>query len=328
MVALLETSVKAYGDVVTALLTDLVQAGQGMEKLAWMAGSRALLEHEESWRSAVEQLRWWDSFLAGLPFPRLLSESRELESRRLAALHAGARLEARDAALRDHQRAVDEALERPDLTEAARDRLEEAFENPVGEQWLVDVAAYERRATAGLPPLPDPVPITVEDLDAATSFSGFNAIQAMRAHPDLGARARWMDEALAGVLTAELHLPPRAARHHAARLTDIFWLALRRALDAGSHQLAISVELLASAEGQAPVQERFTRELLKSWLCYLEALPMGSGDRRRRLPLLGALFRRPVSQDAAPRQLTDASAPGLWSRLRGALSTDKPPPSR
>lgn len=328
MVCLLETSVQAYGDVVTALLSDLEQTSEGMEKLAWLAGTRSLLQHEGTWQAASEQLHWWDAFLAALPLPRLLSEAAVVETRKLRALHTRARLDARELALLAHRRAVDEALARPDLTDAERDRLEECFEDPTGDQWLVDLGWYERQATANLPPMPDPVPITAHDLDSRHSFAGFNAVQAMRAHPDLGPRAAWMDEALTQALVTGFHLPVNAARHHATQLTGIFWLALRRALDAGSHQLAISIEMLASAGGEAPIQAQFTRELLQSWLHYLETLPLPEERKAlgQRVPLIGGLFRKaaPAALPAveAPRRLTDGRKPGVWSRVKGALGKD------
>ena len=55
-------------------------------------------------------------------------------------------------------------------------------------------------------------------------------------------------------------------------LTGIFWLALRRALSSGSHQLAASLSLMVST-GTSQVQQQFTQELLGSWLPYLQNLP-------------------------------------------------------
>lgn len=325
MQAMLEHSVASYGDVVSALLVDLDQATTGLGELAWLARTMSIMEKEGAYRAALDQLHWWDRFLAHLPDPELLSERRQAEARRLRALRSRARIQAREDALREHRRRVEEELRGQELEEQELARWERIYLEPEGEEWRVDPDAWVEQALAELPPEEPEVPIVAEDLDAACSFSGFNAARAMRAHPELGPRARWMDQAIAASLQQELGLPPAEARAQAQVLTGMFWLALRRALGAGSHQLATSIRLFAIDPGsETRIQQQFTRELLLSWLHHLERLPPPPGR-----PALGGGFVAQLLGRAepspAPRQLTGGSTPsspeGLWSRLRKGLKS-------
>ena len=267
-----EAAVASFGDVVSALMFDMEQTEENITALSWLAGSQSLLSGEAAFRSAVEQLRWWDHFLQHLPNPVLLSETSAPDRRRAKAERAHARLMARQQALVDHRAQVAEAMAQPQTTPAERARLRRVQSAPDETEWWVDVEAYVQAAQAHLPPEVPVVPITAADLSAATSFSGFHAVDGMRRHPELGHRAAAMDHALAGILVETMRLPAAEARHHAAVLTGIFWLALRRALSAGSHQLAASISLMMTT-GQGSVQQQFTHELLGSWLPYLQALP-------------------------------------------------------
>jgi|GEM_PF-2219812 len=327
--AMLQGSVEAFGDVVDALICDLDSTTEGLERVAWLGSTRAVLEKEQAWQAALGQLQWWDQFLAGLPDPELLSERRREEVRRARALRARARLDARQQALEDHRAAVQAELalaerSEADLDPAARRELVRVYDEPEGAAWRVDVAAYEARALAQLAPIPDRVPIVPADLDAAFSFGGFNAVGAMRAHPELGPRAAHMDQAIAQVLQGEFGLTRAAAMGNAQIMTGIFWLALRRALAVGSHQLAASIRLLATAE-QGPVQQQFTRELLLSWLAVLEDLPFEDKPRRggglRNLLGRGSASQAAAPQlaPAAPKQLGDREQAGVWRKLKKGL---------
>ncbi len=322
--AMLKASVDAFGDVVSALLTDLDQAGNDITELAWLASTASLLHDEPAWRAAQEQLAFWERFLAGLPSPQLLSEGRREELRRVAAARARARVQGREAALAEHRRRVGQEMAAPDIEEARWHRLAEIYEDPAPGEWRVDVDAHMQAALDALPPAPNIVPIAPEDLLATHNFSGFNAVAAMREHPELAGRASAMDAALAGALRAELNLSRADAQAHATVMTNIFYIALRRALATGSHHLAASVGVL-SHRGDDPVKAQFARELFESWVPYLMSIP-ARPSLAARVPLLGGLFgKKALPEAGAPRQLTAAETPpedGAWGRLKRALGRD------
>lgn len=269
---LFEASVASFGDVVSALMFDMEQTEDNIAALSWLAGTQTLLSSEAAFRSAVSQLAWWDRFLAHLPHPALLSEANAPARRRARAERAHARLMARQEALQDHRQRVADAMADPATGPADRARLRRVMAAPDETEWWVDVAGYVAAALAQLPPEVPDVPITAADLAAETSFSGFHAVDAFRRHPELGPRADSMDAELAAILADSFGLPPAEAHRHAVALTGIFWLALRRALSAGSHQLSASISLMMTT-GQGSVQQQFTHELLGSWLPYLQSLP-------------------------------------------------------
>lgn len=322
---MLAASVSAYGDVVAALLFDLDKVSSDVADLGWLVGTRVSPEDERTVQAALAQLRWWDSFLVELPNPQLLSEQRRAEVERLRALHSRARLHARQDALAEHQRRVDEELANPDLEFQAYEHLMRIRADPKPGEWRMDVAAHVATALAALPPVPALPPISAQDTDPAHNFSGFNAVGAMRRHPALAERAAAMDVAMSEALRIQLDLPADLARRHGAAMTDIFWIALRRSLAAGGHQLAASIQLLGQAD-QAPLQQQFARELLESWVVYLREIPRPEPklSLAARIPLLGRVFERPALEAApAPKQLEDKGAPqGVWARLKGSLSKD------
>ena len=252
----------------------------------------------------------------------------------LLAEDSSAMLTARDQAFQDHQRLV--ALEAQDASDEGAaphelNALARVHAEPREGEWRVDPEDYVQRALAALAPPPDPVPMTRADLDPHVHFSGFTAAQGMRSDPELGNRALHLDEAAAEILVAHLGMDKETAAQEARLLTDMFWLALRRALQAGSHQLATSIRFVAGA-AEDPVQAQFTRELLRSWLHALETLPEPKRSLAQRL--LGQGLRgqgnakkTPAITASAPKQLT-AAGPGeaqeavpkkvgLWQRLRG-----------
>lgn len=320
MVEMLQASADAYGDVVHALTCDLGDVSVDMDGLEWLATTPSLLENEAAYRAAVERLQWWDQFLAELPCPRLLSEARQAEVQAHAAQRAQAVLYARDQALLEHQAHIAHALGNPDLTEDQRDELFRIHEDPEPGEWRVDPAPRVQAALAALPPAPVIVPITVEDLEPTRSFSGFNAVEAMRTHMALGPLAKQLDAGLEQVLRTRYRLPRKRARLHAEQLTGLFWLALRRALTLGNHRLATSVTLVL-ADRDAPVHEQFSRELLESWMHLLQTLPVPAprlslGQRLR--GLLGG----PVAEPApAARPLLAGAHPG-----QGRLGVDDSDP--
>ncbi len=310
---LMEASAEAFGGAVGALLSDMERVSQRVERLEWLAGTPALLAGERSYREALDQLRWWGDFLKELPSPRLLSERSEGALRRWEAQRLRARVLAREAALIEHRRLVGEQLSRRDLPAPDRARLQRVYEDPDETQWWVDPRAVIAEAEARLPPPPSSVPIRADDLSPVVNPSGFQAVAAMRAHPELGPRAAGMDRQLSAVLRSELRLPRAAAAEHARALTDIFWIALRRAMGVGDVQLTTSLHLMVASE-EAPVQQQFTGELLPSWLHYLEGLPPPRPTLGQRLGRL--LGRRPEGADpgrtpagGGPRQLVDAGPP-------------------
>ncbi len=321
--ALLRASVEAFGDVVSALLTDLDQASADLTELAWLASTASLLDDEPAWRAAQEQLRWWEQFLVGLPSPQLLSEGRQEELRRYRVLRARARLEGREAALAEHRRLVGQEMAAPDIAEERWHRLGEIYEDPRPGEWRVDPEQYVAAALEALPPMPQVAPIVPEDLLATHNFSGFNAVAAMREHPELARRAAAMDAALAAALRADLRLGKEEAARHGRVLTDIFYVALRRALAQGSYQLAATVGVL-SQDTDDRVKAQFARELFESWVPYLAAIPEGRPSLGARVPLLGTLLGRrelPAPAPEAPRQLTSSDTPpeGAWDRLKRKL---------
>lgn len=267
-----EASVDAFGDVVSALMFDMEQTEENITALSWLAGTQSLLSSEAAFRSAVEQLRWWDRFLAHLPHPVLLSENNAPARRRQKAERAHARLMARQAALGAHRQRVAETIEAPETGAAERARLRRVMAAPDETEWWVDVEARVAAAVAHLPPVAPLVPIAPADLEAATSFSGFHSVDAFRRHAELGPRAASMDIELAAILSESFGLQRDESIRHARVLTGIFWLALRRALSSGSHQLSASISLMMTT-GQGSVQQQFTQELLGSWLPYLQDLP-------------------------------------------------------
>ena len=298
-----EASVDAFGDVVSALMFDMEQTEENITALSWLAGTQSLLASEAAFRSAVEQLRWWDRFLAQLPHPVLLSEADAPARRRQRAERAHARLMGRQAALDAHRQRVAEVIQAPETGAAERARLRRVMAAPDETEWWVDVEAHVAAAVAHLPPLTPPVPIVPADLDASFSFSGFNTVDSFRRHPELGPRAASMDAALAAVLTESFGLPRGEALRHAQVLTGIFWIALRRALSAGSHQLSASISLMM-ATGQGSVQQQFTHELLGSWLPYLQDLPPPPQRRTLGQRLRGWLgMAAPAAVVPAQRQL-------------------------
>jgi hypothetical protein len=300
---MLAASSQAWGGVVDALLCDLRAVGEDMERLAWLSVSQSLLEREHAFQAAEQHLAWWDGFLAGLPYPRLHSDHQAREARKVQGMRHRARLLARDAALAAHRAAVQAALDAPDLDPLEEERLFAIQDDPDRTEWWVDPAAHEAAALAAVPPLPGGPPIRAADLDPRQPDNCAAAAWAMRQHEHLAPRARQLDDRLSALLQAELGMPRSAAEGHARAMTDIFWVALRRALDTGSHQLASAIRLAGSA-GQAPVQAQFTRELLLSWLAYLEALPVQEPRRSLvdRIPGLGRLLGRgaPAALPAAP----------------------------
>ncbi len=275
---MLQGAVEAFGDVVTALLCDLDTAETGLAALSWLSSTQGVLDQEQVYQAAMHQLQWWDGFLEGLPDPELISERRRPELRKLEAQRARARLQAREAALAEHRRQIEAELAQVEVDEGQATAILQVHQDPQPGQWRVDVVAWEEQALAALPPTPVVVPIVPQDLDAAHSFAGFNAVAAMRAHPQLAGRAAHLDASIAATLVDQLGLPRADAERHAPLLTGMFWIAMRRALGVGSHQLAISIQLL-SRTGDSRVREQFTRELLTSWLAYLDTLPQ-QGARR------------------------------------------------
>lgn len=303
MVDMLEASAGAYGEVVHALTCDLGTVSEDLGGLEWLATTPSLLENETAYRAAVERLAWWDDFLAELPCPRLLSEGRKAEVTAWKAARAQAQLFARDEALLAHQEHVAQELGNPDLDEDQRTELFRVHEDPENGEWRVDPEPLVRAALDALPPPPDIVPITLADLDAQTSFAGFNAVEAMRNHPALGPLAAQLDAGIEQVLRDRYRLKKKRARLHAPQFTGLFWLALRRALTLGNHRMASSVTLVL-ADRDAPVHEQFSRELLESWLHLLETLPepterLSLGQRLR--GLLGGPVAAP--QEPVPAQL-------------------------
>ncbi len=327
--AMLQGAVAGFGDVVQALLCDLDTATVGLQGLTWLWSSQGALDQEQAYQAAVQQLQWWDSFLGELPCPELISERRRLELRKLKGLRARARIQAREAALADHRRLLEAEVADVEVDPDQATALMEIHQDPGPGQWRVDIAAYEAQALAALPELEEPTPIIAADLDAAHSFAGFHAVDAMRRHPLLAGRAAHLDQAVAAALREHLDLDRKAAAAHAHALTGIFWIALRRALETGSNQLAISIRLLSGA-GEHGVQEQFTRELLTSWLAYLDQIPDSDRQRsgRLRLPLLGKRTEQgghPALAAAAPKQLTDGRAQGgasWWSRVKRGLGLE------
>lgn len=329
MRAMLRSSADAFGQVVNALLLDLDQVSESMDRLGWLATTSDLVTDERALRAAAEQLRWWEGFLGDLPLPQLLSEQVSPERRRALAERARVQALARDRAATHHRERVQAVLAQDGHSLAEREKLRRILEDPDATEWWVDPDAYVREALARLPPLPEPPPISARDLDASQSFSGFNAARAMREHELLAPRAAHLDQELTRTLTEQLRLPPQDAARHARVLTDMFWLALRRALEKGGHQLATALHLFVTT-GDAEIQEQFSRELLASWLAYLEALPqprkrLGLGER------LGITRRR-----EEPRQIAETGQPahkqltaegqepsrGLWSRIRSRFRDD------
>ncbi len=307
MVDMLQASADAYGEVVHALTCDLGTVSTDMDGLEWLATTPTLLENEQLYRAAVERLRWWDDFLAELPCPSLLSDTRQGELKAWKAQRAQAQLFARDQALLAHQAHVAHDLADPDLSEAQRAELFRVHEDPEPHEWRVDPEPLVRQALDALPPAPKIVPITVDDLDVMTSFAGFNAVEAMRGHPALGPLAAQLDAGIEQVLRERYRLKKKHAQHSAAAFTSIFWLALRRALTAGNHRMATSVTLVL-ADREAPVHERFSRELLESWMHLLETLP----EPKQRLSLgqrLRGLLGGPTAPAPAPPQAPQLAAP-------------------
>ena len=324
MVGMLEASVAAYGQVVSALLFDLQHISEDMDRFSWLSRTMNLLSDEQVYRTAVAQLQWWDTFLQNLPRPQLLSDHQEQELRNARAEQQRTILLARSRALADHRRLLEAELSQADLGSATRTQLMRWHEDPQGSQWRVDPEAYVQQALSRLPPLPEIIPIIAQDLDPQHSFSGFNAANAMREHPELGPRAVQMDAALAVILRQEFNLSRAQANQHARILTDMFWLALRRALSEGGHKLAASIQLFVTAH-QAGIQEQFASEVLKSWLHHLEHLPPKQPRPRigQRIPLLRRLTEHTAAPEIVqPRQIAASDAPpraGLWRRLKGAL---------
>ena len=293
-------AVASFGDVVRALLCDLGRASDGVEEVGWLGPTPVMLEREHAYRVAVQQLQWWERFLAPLPNPRLLSEEHAPARRRALAERARARLLARQAALDAHREAVRAALADPDLSAAQRSELEATRADPDATAWWVDPDAYVAEALAQLPPVPALVPIIPADLDPSHNFSGARAADTMRRDATLGPRAQQLDQDLAALIQQHLDLSPSAALPHAQVLTGIFWLALRRALARGHHDLSASVALLSASE-EAPIREQFTRELLLSWFDYLQNIPPPTpqptlGQRLRRMLGLSAPAQAPQPQ--------------------------------
>ena len=269
---MLRASADAFGDTVRALLQDLARISFGFDEMAWLALTPHLMSDEGVYRSAIEQMRWWESFLKDLPLPRLLSEHTRAQADQLLAERAKIRLLARDQAWAEHCRRVEDMLIRDDLSAQERNQLMRIREDPDATTWWVDPEEAAQAAVATLPPAPEIIPISTQDLDFGANPSGFNAEQAMRRHPALLPRAKALDASLAVILRREFKLSRGEAKNHAARLTGIFWLALRRALDEGERQLAVAVQLMVAAE-EAPIGEQFAADLLLSWQHYLEHLP-------------------------------------------------------
>jgi hypothetical protein len=327
MVTMLQASVQSWGDVVSALLIDMGQVSEGMTRLGWMSTTMDLLASEDAYRAAQQQLAWWDSFLQQLPLPALLFDHAQPAIRQARAERVRAGILARDRALADHQVLVAAELARPGLDPVERSRLRRIHDDPDATEWWTDPDDYVHDAIAALPPGPSEVPIVAADLDAARNFSGFNAVQSMREHPELGPRALHMDAALAAALRQELRMGKRDAQHHARVLTDIFWVALRRALETGGVQLNTAVHFVVPTRDHE-VQQQFTTELLTSWLHHLETLPIPR-DRpalTSRVPLLGKLvgadkaIEGPAAADTS-RQITDQQRGerGVWARVKGVF---------
>ncbi|MFH1467534.1 MAG: hypothetical protein ABIO70_24325 [Pseudomonadota bacterium] len=310
-VGMLEAAVSSFGDVVSAMLTDQEQVESSIEHLGWLAPTMDLLANEEAFRNAQAQLAWWDTFLAALPCPALISDHARRDWERARAERTRVRILARQEALREHQRLVAEELRQPHLQPAERARLRQVRDDPEHTSWRVDPAEYEARHLADLPPLAPLTPIVAADLDAATSFAGFNAVRAMREHPELGPRAVALDAGLAQALHGELGLSAKQAREYAPALTNIFWLALRRALERGGHSLAASVHLFLPSR-DSDLQLQFSRELLESWLTYLQHLPEPEAR-----PLLGMFGRKAIAQPERP--LLEDKGQSLWQRIKGKL---------
>jgi hypothetical protein len=326
MVGMLQASVEAYGDVVSALLIDMGQVSEGMARLGWMSSTMDLLASEQAYRQAQQQLAWWDSFLQDLPLPDLLFDHAQVAIRQAKAERTRAAILARERALEDHRMLVAAELRQPGLDPRERSELRRIHDDPDSTQWWADPEDYVREAIAALPPGPSTVPIVAEDLDAARNFSGFNAVAAMREHHELGPRALHMEATLAATLRAELRLPRKQAQQQARILSDMFWIALRRALETGGTQLATAVHFAVPTRDHE-IQEQFTRELLESWLHQLETLPIPK-DRpalTSRVPLLGKLVGggKALEHSAADpsHQLTDTQAEtkGVWAKVKGVF---------
>ena len=318
--AMLPASVAAFGDVVAALLSDLDEISRDVEALAWLRGTGLSLEGEINYQAAMGQLAWWDGFLAALPFPRLLAEHRAPEIQRAKAPRAGARQRALEEARAAHREAVLAEMAGAGDDLDAWERLHRVAGDPQPGEWRVDPEGFVRAALDALPPLVETAPITAADLDIRHNASGYRAVTELRAHPELGPRAHALDVAIAAALRDELGLDKASAAQHAGALTGMFLIALRRALDAGSHQLAASVRLLSQAE-QAPVQQRFARELLESWAAYLATMPLPEPKLSLGARLGGLLGRKePAALPGdGPRLLTADAEPGAWARLRAKL---------
>ena len=321
---LLQASVDAFGDVVAALLSDLGQASDGMRDLSWLAPTRGLLGDEARYQAAATQLLWWDHTLARLPCPPLLSDQRAAEIERHRRARLRATLQARDQALEDHLLAIEAEVARGDHGPEDITALARVAEAPQPHEWRVDPEAYLSAALAALPDPGPLVPITAQDLDPKHHFAGFTAMEALRRDPELGPRAAALDAAVAQALQQTCGLDAATARAQAPLFTGIFWLALRRALQSGSHQLAVAIRFVASAQSE-PITTRFTHELLESWISAVDQLPPPKASLGRRLLGLGP--KEPARIEvAAPRQIAGpAPAKRLWKRVKGAIAGEEEP---
>ncbi|MFT4977812.1 MAG: hypothetical protein ACI8S6_003719 [Myxococcota bacterium] len=297
-VAMLEAAVTSFGDIVRALLCDLSRASEGVSAVGWLGPTPVMLEREHAYQVAVEQLRWWEGFLAPLQNPRLLSEEHAPARRLARAERARARLLARQRARDAHREAINGALSEPGLDEARRQELWAIAADPDALGWWVDPEQHIAEALAALPPLPPLVPIVAADLDPGHNFSGARAVEQLRRDGTLGPRARQLDAALTAQLQSHLGLTAAQAGPHARALTGIFWLALRRALARGRHDLSAAVALLSATE-EAPIREQFTRELLLSWFAYLQTIPPPPPTISQRLRQMLGLSPRLASAPAA-----------------------------
>ncbi len=328
MTTMLEAAVSSYGDVVSALVMDLGTVSEDFARLGWLATTMDLLSNEEAYRRALEQMAWWESFLQDLPLPTLLSDHRKREIQQARAERVRTRILAREAALEAHQEAVASELQRPGHGVQERSRLRRIHDDPDATEWWVDPEQVIQDALSRLPPMPSNVPIVVEDLNASTSFSGYNAARAMREHPMLAPRAVHMDAALAEALVKEFQVSKKDAARHAAAMTDIFWLALRRALETGGNNLATAVHFIVPTRDHE-VQEQFTRELFESWLHHLETLPLREDRPKltaRVLGIGGPKRRKAIAEQPQRRQLEDKGASrkkGLWGTIKGVFGGEE-----
>lgn len=265
----------AFGDFDTslkAMLGDLREAESVIGDLGWLSTTPGLLNEEMDMVTLKRRLLAMNQALSQYPGFALESEHNKTgEQRELSEDYFNREMAAKEEAM---------AAERAERAKLASKWPRSAEEHALMQKELhdpngfhfVDYKSYLNKHLEGRKR--PKAPIRPSDFDPMKSAGGDRLVATMRQDSaPFAAPAAALQGHLVQILMRETGLNKKDAQLHAEKLTNIFLIALRRAMGASNIQMWVSADLAMSPDIKR-VQDQFGRELIVSWYRYLEELPV------------------------------------------------------